>query len=131
MAGTECGTADVSWNPSQVNYNAAIGNYSVRYRLKFITSGYTTVYSSSTSVSLRGLDPIREYTVEVAAVDSCGRLSGFSMVAQLDLQGNSMVYCASNYSPNVSTPANNDMFITICYYYQALVVCLKHIIAFT
>ena len=131
MPGTECGTAAVSWSPSQVNYNAAIGNYSVRYQLRSSTGGYTTVYSSSTSVTLRGLDPSMGYTVEVAAVDSCGRLSRFSMVAQLDLQGNSMVYCASNYSPNVSTPTNNDMFITICYYYQALEVCLKHIIAFT
>ena len=96
MAGTECGTADVSWSPSQVNYSAAIGNYSVRYQvLRFGTGGYTTVYSSGTSVTLRGLDPSMEYTVEVAAVDSCGRLSGFSMVAQLDLQGNSMVYSVS------------------------------------
>ena len=91
VAGTECGTADVSWSPSQVNYNAAIGNYSVRYRLRSSTGGYTTVYSSSTSVTLRGLDSSMEYTVEVAAVDSCGRMSGFSMVTQLDLQGNLMV----------------------------------------
>ena len=91
MSGTECGTADVSWNPSQVNYNAAIGNYSVRYRLRSSTGGYTTVYSSSTSVSLRGLDPSMEYSVEVAAVDSCGRMSEFSMVEQFNLQGNSMV----------------------------------------
>ena len=95
MAGTECGTADVSWNPSQVNYNAAIGNYSVRYRLRSSTGGYTTVYSSSTSVTLRGLDPSMEYTVEVAAVNSCGRMSGSSMAAQLDLQGKSMVYSVS------------------------------------
>ena len=95
MAGTECGTAAVSWNPSQVNYNAVIGNYSVKYRQRSSTGGYTTVYSSSTSVALQGLDPSMEYTVEVAAVDSCGRLSGFSMVAQLDLQGNSMVYSTS------------------------------------
>ena len=102
MPGTECGTADVSWSPSQVNYNAAIGNYSVRYRLRSSTGGYTTVYSSSTSVTLRGLDPRMEYTVEVAAVDSCGRLSGFSVVAQLNLQGNSIVYssCMIN-SPHI------------------------------
>ena len=82
----------MSWNPSQVNYNAAIGNYSVRYRLKSSTGGYTTVYSPSTSVTLQGLDPSVEYDVEVAAIDSCGRMSGFSMVAQLDVQGNSIIY---------------------------------------
>ena len=95
MPGTECGTADVSWNPSQVNYNAAIGNYSVRYQLKSGTGGYTTVYSPSTSVTLQGLDPSMEYSVEVAAVDSCGRMSGFSVMADLDLQGNSMDHSVS------------------------------------
>ena len=87
VPGTECGTADVSWSPSQVNYSAEIGNYSVRYRLRSSTGDYTTVYSSNTSVTLQGLDPRMEYTVEVAAVDSCGRMSGSSMVAMLNLQG--------------------------------------------
>ena len=95
VPGTECGTADVSWSPSQVNYNAVIGNYSVRYRQRSRTGGYTTVYSSNTSVTLRGLDPSVEYSVEVAAIDLCGRMSGLSMVAQLNLQGNSMVYSVS------------------------------------
>ena len=103
VAGTECSTAAVSWNPSQVNYNAAIGNYSVRYRLRSSTGGYTTVYSSSTSVSLRGLDPSMEYTVEVAAIDSCGRLSGFSMVTQLNLQGTSIYYLHCFTDPNIIT----------------------------
>ena len=88
VAGTECGTADVSWSPSQVNYNATIGNYSVRYQLRSSTGGYTTVYSSSTSVTLLGLDPSMEYTVEVAAIDLCGRRSNLSTVmTQLDMQG--------------------------------------------
>ena len=87
VAGTECGTADVFWSPSRVNYNAVIGNYSVRYRLRSSTGGYTTVYSSSTNVTLQGLDSSMEYTVEVAAIDECRRMSGFSMVTQLDIQG--------------------------------------------
>ena len=89
VAGTECSTAIVSWSPSQVNYSAAIGNYSVRYRLRGSSGGYTIMYSSNTSLTLRSLDPSADYDVEVAAIDLCGRMSGFSMVAQLESQGNS------------------------------------------
>ena len=87
MTGTECNTADVSWSPSTVNYNAVIGNYSVRYRLRGSSGCYTVVYSTTTSITLRGLYPGAEYDVEVSAVDLCGRTSGFSEVASLDLQG--------------------------------------------
>ena len=87
VAGMECGTADVSWNPSMVEYSGAIGNYSVRYQPR---SGgdYTTVYSPSTSVTLQGLNRSLEYSVNVAAIDTCGRMSGLSMEVQLDVQGN-------------------------------------------
>ena len=92
MPGTECGTADVSWSPSQVNYNAAIGNYSVRYRLRSSTGNYTTVYSTSTSVLLEGIDCSAEYTVEVAAIDLCGRISNLSTVmTPLDMQGTTLM----------------------------------------
>ena len=86
VAGTECGTADVSWNPSNVSSNAAIGTYSVRYRPR---SGgdYTTVTSPSTSITLQGLNRSLEYVVDVTAIDSCSSKSGFSMEATLDLQG--------------------------------------------
>ena len=87
MTGTECNTADVSWSPSTVNYSAVIGNYSVRYQLRGSSGSYTTVYSTTTSITLRGLDPSAEYDVEVAAIDLCGRMSGFSEMARLDLQG--------------------------------------------
>ena len=90
VAGTECNTSNVTWSPSQVNYGTAIGNYSVGYQLRSSSGGYTTVYSSSTSATLRGLDPSAVYVVKVAALDLCGRMSGFSMEAQLDLQGNLM-----------------------------------------
>ena len=55
--------------------------------LRGSSGGYTTVYSPTTSRTLRGLDPSVEYDVEVAAVDLCGRMSGFTEVASLDLQG--------------------------------------------
>ena len=91
VTGTECNTADVSWSPSTVNYNAVIGNYSVRYRVRGSSGGYTTVYSTTTSITLRGLDPSAEYEVEVATFDLGGRMSGFSEVAQFNLQGMKLV----------------------------------------
>ena len=91
MTATECNTADVSWSPSTVNYHAVIGNYSVRYRLRGSSGDYTTAYSPTTSITLRGLDPSAEYEVEVAAIDLCGRMSGFSDVAQYNLQGMKLV----------------------------------------
>ena len=87
VAGTECSTADVSWSPSMVVYSGSIGNYSVRYRSR---SGgdYTAVYSTSTSVTLEGLNRSLEYVLDVTAIDSCGRMSELSMEARLGLQGN-------------------------------------------
>ena len=85
VAGIECGTAIMSWNPSMVSSNAAIGTYSVRYRPR---SGgdYVAVNSTSTTVILQGLNHSLEYVVDVSAIDSCGSKSGFSMEATLDLQ---------------------------------------------
>ena len=97
VAGTECSTADVSWSPSQVIYNIGIGNYSVRYRLRGDSGSHTIMYSSNSSLTLRGLDPSADYDVEVAAIDLCGRMSGFSMVAQLESQGNTIMYCLHIY----------------------------------
>ena len=59
----------------------------MRYQLRGSSGSYTTVYSTTTSITLRGLDPSAEYDVEVAAIDLCGRMSGFSEMARLDLQG--------------------------------------------
>ena len=55
------------------------------------SGSYTTVYSPTTSITLRGLDPSEVYEVEVAAIDLCRRLSGFSDVAQFNLQGMKLV----------------------------------------
>ena len=63
----------------------------MRYRLRGSSGDYTTAYSPTTSITLRGLDPSAEYEVEVAAIDLCGRMSGFSDVAQYNLQGMKLV----------------------------------------
>ena len=62
------------------------GNYSVRYQLRS-SGGYTTVYSSGTSVTLRGLVPNTEYDVSVAAISSAGVMSAFTETAHFELQG--------------------------------------------
>ena len=85
----------MSWSPSAVNYTTAIGNYSVTYRMRG-GNGDNTVYTSSTSVTLQGLDPSAEYDVQVTAIDLCGRMSDPSMVAQLDLQCTQFIMHAYN-----------------------------------
>ena len=76
-------TAEVSWNPSMSRMcDVVIENYNVRYRLNSGAGGYTTVNTSSTSVTLQGLVANAEYTVEVAAVNSNGDMSSFSNVTQ-------------------------------------------------
>ena len=86
VAGTECGTAGVSWNPSVVSSNAGIGTYSVRYQPRN-DGDYMAVNSTNTSITLQGLNRSLEYVVDVTAIDSCGSKSGSSMEATLDLQG--------------------------------------------
>ena len=67
-----------------------VGNYSVKYQLRNGTSGSATVYTSSASVTLQDLVPNAEYDVSVAAINSCGGTSTFTM-ATFALQGNSMI----------------------------------------
>ena len=119
VTGTECNTADVSWSPSTVNYNAVIGNYSVRYRLRGSSGSYTTVYSPTTSITLRGLDPSAEYEVEVAAVDLCGRMNGFSEVAGLDLEGRFVsIHAYIHHSCMKSMQTTNTFVVHIAYNYN-------------
>ena len=119
VTGTECNTADVSWSPSTVNYNAVIGNYSVRYRLKGSSGGYTTVYSPTTRITLQDLNPGAEYDVEVAAVDLCGRMSGFSEVAGLDLEGKFVsIHTYSHHSGMTSMQTTNTFVVHIAYNYN-------------
>ena len=80
-------TAVVSCESQQsLMCDVVIGNYSVRYRLRFGTGGYTTVYSSSTSVTLRDLVPNAEYDVSVAAINNIGNMSAFSATFQFRVQ---------------------------------------------
>ena len=56
-----------------------VGNYSVRYQLRSGTCAYTTVYTNRPSVTLRDLIPNAEYVVSVAAINSRGDMSAFSV----------------------------------------------------
>ena len=87
MDGTGCYTAVVSWAPRQTMCNVVIGNYSVRYQLNNNVGATTTVYSSSTSVTLQDLVPNAEYIVEVAGINSAGVMSAFTEPVKLELQG--------------------------------------------
>ena len=87
MDGTGCYTSVVSWAPPQTMCNIVIGNYSVRYQLNDSVGATTTVYSSSTSVTLQDLVPSAEYTVSVAAINSAGVMSDFTEPIKFELQG--------------------------------------------
>ena len=76
-------TAVVLWTTSHTMVcDIAIGNYSVKYQLWNSTGDYTTVYTSSTSITLHGLMPNTTYTVSVAAISSVGNISEFSNTTQ-------------------------------------------------
>ena len=70
-------TAVVTWVASRSMCDNVVGNYSVRYRLRdtSASSSFTTVYTTTTSVVLQGLEPDAEYTVSVAAINSVGDMS--------------------------------------------------------
>ena len=81
FAVTDKNTAVLSWTASQSRVcDVVVGNYSVRYKLSCTrnTGGYTTVYSSHTSVTLQGLLSNAEYTVSVAAINPNGNTSDSS-----------------------------------------------------
>ena len=80
-------------------FDDMIMNYSVRYQLTSGTGGSATVYSSSASVTLQGLDPNAEYNVSVAGINSCGGTSTFA-ITQFKFQGTvtpvySLVVCVT------------------------------------
>ena len=62
-------------------------NYSVRYQLRNSSGNYTTVQSSTTSVTLQGLTANAEYIVSVAAITSAGGMSSFTEATQFELLG--------------------------------------------
>ena len=78
ITGTD--TVVVSWNAQQSRMcDVVVGNYSVRYQLTNDTgSSPSTVYTSSTSVTLHGLVPNAVYSVSVASITLGGDMSAFS-----------------------------------------------------
>ena len=86
-----CNSANMSWTPTQLRVcDATIGGYSVRYQLSG-TGGYSTVNTSSTSVTLQDLVPNAEYTVSVATITSVGSMSAFSAVSRLNMSTGSYI----------------------------------------
>ena len=73
--------AVVSWDAQQsMKCDVVIGNYSVRYhRRSGNTSGYTTVYTSDTKVTLQELERGATYSVSVAAIDSNEEMGNYSV----------------------------------------------------
>ena len=72
-------SAAVSWTASQSMCDDVVGNYSVRYQLRSGSGANTTVYTNRPSVTLRDLIPNAEYVVLVAAINSRGDMSAFSV----------------------------------------------------
>ena len=84
--GAGCYTSVVAWTPQPV-CGFVVGNYSVRYQLRSGAGASTTVYATSTSVTLQDLVPNAEYTVSVAAINSAGELSAYTETTHFELQG--------------------------------------------
>ena len=72
-------SAMVSWTASLSVCDDVVGNYSVRYQLRSGSGAYTTVYTNRPNVTLRDLIPNAEYVVSVAAINSMGDMSAFSV----------------------------------------------------
>ena len=88
-----CSSAIVSWNPTQPRMcDVRIEGYSVRYRLNSSTGVYTTVNTSSASVTLQDLVPNAEYTMDVAAIYSNGEMSTYSAETSLTITGNTYTH---------------------------------------
>ena len=91
-----CSSAIVSWNPTQprmCDVTILIVGYSVRYQLSG-TGGYTTVNTSSTSVTLQDVAPNLEYIVSVAAITSIGNLTTYTAIS-FNITGNTPIFRAN------------------------------------
>ena len=85
---TGCNSATVSWSaPTSTVCDGMISSYSVRYRLTSSSGDYTTLNASNTDVTLQGLLPNVEYTVEVAVITSFGGIGLYSTVARFHITG--------------------------------------------
>ena len=94
--GAECYTSVVSWVAPQPRCGVVVENYSVRYQQRNSGGGYTTVNTSSTSVTLQDLVPNAEYTVSVAAINFAGEMSSFTEAAQFQLQADFVFNCCAH-----------------------------------
>ena len=90
----------VSWNQTQsMMCGDTIVGYSLRYQLSG-SSDYTTVNTSGTSVRLEDLAPNADYAVSVAAINSIGDLSAYSVIS-LNIAG--MLSCVGTLSSTFTT----------------------------
>ena len=109
---TGSNTVKVSWTPSSSGMCDVFStSYSIRYRLSGSTGNYTTVnISGTTSVTLQDLAPNAEYDVEVAAINSNGAISHYSVVAQFTV------------TPPVEAEPSKILYFPIYYSY---IICLR------
>ena len=112
--GAECYTSMASWVAPQDRCGVVAGNYSVRYQQRNCGGDYTTVNTSSTSVTLQGLTPNAEYTVSVAAINSAGEMSSFTEATQFQLQGD-LCMCSTVVLMQSCTPHSDQMYFFLSY----------------
>ena len=104
ITGTD--SAVVSWTASQ-SMCGAIANYSVTYQLTSCMSCSATVYTTGTSLTLRGLIPNAEYSVVVSATNSRGGTSALSVETP---------FTVSTTSAGMYDPSHRYMHYIICTY---------------
>ena len=113
--GAGCYTSVVSWVAPQPVCGVVVGNYSVRYQLRSGAGASTTVYATSTSVTLQDLVPNAEYTVSVAAINTSGVMSVFTEATQFELQGDLCVQLLCSCSLAHHTRAKCNSFICLLF----------------
>ena len=85
---TGCNFATLSLTKPDRLCDGMISGYNMRYQLSSSTGGdYTTINTSSTSVTLQGLLPA-EYTVQVAVITSVESIGAYSSGTTLHITGN-------------------------------------------
>ena len=85
---TGCNFATLSLTKPGRLCDGMISGYNVRYQLSSSTgSDYTTVNATGDTVTLQGLTPNAEYTVQVAVITSVGSIGAFSSGTTLHITG--------------------------------------------
>ena len=84
-----CDSANVTWTPSRdMLCDLTRIDHRVRYK-RSDANNYSSIITPDASVTLQGLTPNAQYDVQVAAMDTNGKLSTYSTVEQLNITGNS------------------------------------------